>query len=81
MIVILKGESLWSFCNNAGIPQISIVGPTLILISLTTIPDAISSKLGIYDADTTIYFCVDRSDKLSVDVKNEILFVVGWVKN
>lgn len=74
----LNGHSSRSFYINVGVPQDSILGPILFLISISDLPNAISSCLYIYAEDPTIYTCLsvksDRFDevKLATDLKNDL---------
>ena len=53
--VVLDGRSSSCYFINAGVPQGSILGPTLFLIFINDLPDSILSKLSIYADDTTLY--------------------------
>lgn len=70
-----------SFQIKAGGLQDSILGPTFFLIFLNDHPAVISSQLGIYADDTTIYSCLhikfDRPDKLKLAAALEMdLFLI-----
>ena len=44
---------------NAGVPEGSILGPTLFLLYIDHLPDDVSCNIGIYADDTTHYFKCD----------------------
>lgn len=79
MKVLLNGHSSRSFCTNVSVPWGSIIGPTLFLIFIDDLHDVISSQLGIYAHDTTIYSYLDSKSvqfnnvKLAADVKTSLL--------
>ena len=54
--VVLDGKSSPEFAINAGVPQGSILGPTLFLLFINDLPDIVLSKITIYTDDTTLYW-------------------------
>ena len=57
--VVLDGKSSQKYPVNAGIPQGSILGPTLFLLYINGLPDDVICDIVIYAVDTTLYFKCD----------------------
>ena len=88
--VVLDGQSSRYYSINAGVPQGSILGPTLFLIFVNDLPDDILCKLAIYADDTTIYqsLSLPRSQKvcsgdwerleLAADLEYDLRSVTEW---
>ena len=55
MKVVLDGQSSAVYNINAGVPQGSVLRPTLFLVFINDLPDDVLSKIGIYADDTTVY--------------------------
>ena len=53
--VVLDGKSSQEYRVNAGVPQGSILGPTLILLYINDLPDDGICDIVIYADDTTLY--------------------------
>ena len=52
--VVLDGKSSQEYPVNAGVPQGSILGPTLFLPYINDLPDDIICDIAIYDDNTTL---------------------------
>lgn len=81
--VVLDGQSSSSFSINAGVPQGSVLGPTLFLIFINDLPDDLISKLAIYADDSTIYSCIPKSDMFSQvemagEIELDLMSIVEW---
>ena len=54
--VVLDGKSSEECPVNAGVPQGSILGPTLFLLYVTDLPDDVICDIAVYADDTTLCF-------------------------
>ena len=56
--VVLDGKSSQGYPVNVGVPQGSILGPTLFLLYINDLPDDAIYNIAIYADDTTLFQCL-----------------------
>ena len=81
----LHGKSSQEFPVSAGVPQGSILGPTLFLLYINALPDGVISGIDIYVDDTTLYFGCDQAFdlwqqlELASELESDLQGTVDWV--
>ena len=82
--MVLDGPSSQEYPVNAGVPQSSILGPTLFLLYINDLPDDVICNIVIYVDDTTLY-CDQASDlwqqlELGSELESDLRDTVDWGK-
>ena len=59
--MVLDGKSSQEYPVNGGVPQGSILGPTLFLLYISDLPDDVICNIAIYADDATLYSKCDQA--------------------
>ena len=84
--MVLEGKSSQEYPVNAGVPQDSILGPTLFLLYINDLPDDAILDIAIYADDTTLYSKSDRASdlwqklELTSELEPDLRDTVDWGK-
>ena len=62
--VVLDGKSSQEYPVNAGVPQGSILGPTLFVLYINDLPDDVICNIAIYADDSNLYSKCDQASDL-----------------
>ena len=84
--VVLEGQSSPTRSINSGVPQGSILGPTLFLVYINDLPDNVLSQLAMYADDSTLYCVSPNSSSTSrgevgASLNNDLENVLNWGNN
>ena len=80
----MDGKSSQEYAVNAGVPQGSILAPTLFLLYIKDLPDDVMCNIAIYADDTTLYpKCDQASDlwqqlELASELESDVQDIVDW---
>ena len=84
--VVLDGKYSQEYPVNAGVPQGSILFPTLFLLYINDLPDYVICNIAIYADDTTLYSkCDQASDlwqqlELASELESDLRDTADWCK-
>ena len=84
--MVLDGKSSQEYPVNVGVPQGSILGPTLFLLYINDLPDDVIFDIAIYADDNTLYSKCDwASDlwqqlELTSELESDLRDTVHWGK-
>ena len=82
--VVLDEKSSQEYPVNAGVPQGSILGPTVFLLYIYDLPDDVICNIPIYAGDTTLYSKCDQAThlwqqlELASELESDLRDTVDW---
>ena len=84
--MVLDGKSSQKYSVNAGVPQGSILGPTLFMLHINDLLDDVICDIAICAHDTTFYSKFDRASdlrqqlELASELEPDLRDTVDWGK-
>ena len=88
MKFVVDGQISPLYITNAGVPQGSVLGPTLFLVFINDLHDEVLSRIGIYADDTTLYSSlgkaaffeqVESAGELELDLRSIVEWGDRWL--
>ena len=82
--MVLDGKTSQEYPVNAGLPQGSILGPTLYLLYINNLPDDVICDIAISADDTTLYSKCDQASnlwqqlELASELESHLRDTVDW---
>ena len=82
--VVVDGKSSQEYLLNAGVPQGSILGPTLFLLYINDFPDDVICNIVIYADDITLYSEFDQASdlrqqlELACELESDLRDTMDW---
>ena len=78
--MVLNGKS-WKYNPvNVGVPQGSILGPTLFLLHISDLSDDVICDIAIYADDTNLYSICDlwQQVELASELESDLIGTINW---
>ena len=75
---MLNGQVSARASVNAGVPQISILGPLLFLIYINDLPDDLSSNVNLFADDTSLFFVTHDVNVSTRELNNDLKKISNW---
>ena len=78
--MVLNGKSSKYNPVNVGVPQGSILGPTLFLLHISDLPDDVICDIAIYADDTNLYSICDlwQQVELASELESDLIGTINW---
>ena len=82
--MVLDGKSSKEYPVNAGVPPVSILGPTMFLLYINDLPDDVLCNIAIYADDTTLYSKWEQASdlwqqlELASELESDLQDTVDW---
>ena len=76
--VVLDGKTSQEYPVNVGVPEVSVLGPTLVPLYINDLPDDVICDIAIYAYDTTLYSKRDWASDLWK--QSDLRDTVDWGK-
>ena len=82
--MVLDGKTSQEYPVNLGVPEDSILSPTLFLLCINDLPDDVISDIAIYVDDTTLFSKYDQASdlwqqlELASELESDLQDTVDW---